>query len=153
MKVPNKSVSEKQNSAVWIYSLFTDFDTSLFLMGKHFRLYEKLGAHLIRVGEVEGTFFAVWAPNALSVSVVGNFNGWNKTAHHLYRKLDSSGIWEGFIPGLGQGEVYKYAIKATDGRDLERGDPFARKWEHPPHTASIIWDTNYSWKDKTWLNK
>ena len=151
--MPNQVLSEKQRSAVWIHSLFTDFDTALFISGKHFRLYEKLGAQLMEVDQTAGVFFAVWAPNAQQVSVVGNFNAWNKTAHTLYKRLDQSGIWEGFIPHLTKGEVYKYAIKGFDGSDIEKGDPFARKWEHPPQTASIIWDTKYDWKDKAWLKK
>lgn len=148
-----KSVSKKQSTPVWIYSLFTDFDTSLFISGKHFRLYEKLGAHLMEVDGTPGTFFAVWAPNAQEVGVTGNFNQWSKTTHKLYRRLDSSGIWEGFIPEIGKGEVYKYAIKGFDGIDIEKGDPFASRWEHPPRTASMVWDTDYSWKDKNWLSK
>ena len=151
--MPNQVLSEKQRTAVWIHSLFTDFDTALFISGKHFRLYEKLGAQLMEVDQTAGVFFAVWAPNAQQVSVVGNFNAWNKTAHTLYKRLDQSGIWEGFIPHLTKGEVYKYAIKGFDGSDIEKGDPFARKWEHPPQTASIIWDTKYDWKDKAWLKK
>ena len=151
--MPNQVLSEKQRTAVWIHSLFTDFDTALFISGKHFRLYEKLGAQLMEVDQTAGVFFAVWAPNAQQVSVVGNFNAWNKTAHTLYKRLDQSGIWEGFIPHLAKGEVYKYAIKGFDGSDIEKGDPFARKWEHPPQTASIIWDTKYDWKDKAWLKK
>ena len=122
-------------------------------MGKHFRLYDKLGAHLLKVDDTEGTFFAVWAPNAQRVSVIGNFNEWHKDSHVLYRRLDDSGIWEGFIPHVAKGEVYKYAIKGFDGQELEKGDPFARKWEHPPQTASIVWDTDYKWKDKSWLKK
>ena len=144
---------EKQQAAVWVHTLFTDFDTALFISGKHFRLYEKLGAKLITVNKTEGAFFGVWAPNAQQVSVVGNFNAWDKNAHILYKRLDQSGVWEGFIPHLAKGEVYKYAIKGFDGSDIEKGDPFARKWEHPPQTASIIWDTEYDWKDKAWLKK
>ncbi|MEJ5960644.1 1,4-alpha-glucan branching protein GlgB [Pedobacter immunditicola] len=151
--MPNLQNPQKQDTAVWIHSLFTDFDTSLFVMGKHFRLYEKLGAHLMEVAGTKGTFFAVWAPNAQQVSVIGNFNEWNKTAHPLYKRLDESGIWEGFIPGVAKEAVYKYAIKGFDGQELEKGDPFARKWEHPPRTASIVWDTDYKWKDKSWLKK
>ena len=144
---------EKQQATVWVHTLFTDFDTALFISGKHFRLYEKLGAKLITVNKTEGAFFGVWAPNAQQVSVVGNFNKWDKNAHILYKRLDQSGVWEGFIPHLAKGEVYKYAIKGFDGSDIEKGDPFARKWEHPPQTASIIWDTEYDWKDKAWLKK
>lgn len=153
MSKPTKSVSKKQDHTVWVHSLFTDFDTALFISGKHFRLYEKLGARLMDVEGTAGTFFAVWAPNARNVAVTGDFNGWNKTSHSLYKRLDASGIWEGFVPGIGKGQVYKYAIHGFDGTDIEKGDPFANRWEHPPHTASIVWDTDYSWKDKTWLNK
>ena len=151
--MPNQVLSEKQRTAVWIHSLFTDFDTALFISGKHFRLYEKLGAKLMEVDQTAGVFFGLWAPNAQQVSVIGNFNAWDKTAHTLHKRLDQSGIWEGFIPHLSKGEVYKYAIKGFDGSDIEKGDPFARKWEHPPQTASIIWDTDYDWKDKAWLKK
>jgi 1,4-alpha-glucan branching enzyme len=151
--MPKQVLFEKQHTAVWVHTLFTDFDTSLFISGKHFRLYEKLGAKLMAVNKTEGAFFGVWAPNAQQVSVVGNFNAWDKNAHVLYKRLDESGIWEGFIPHLAKGDVYKYAIKGFDGSDIEKGDPFARKWEHPPQTASIIWDTDYDWKDKAWLKK
>ncbi|WP_442588560.1 1,4-alpha-glucan branching protein GlgB [Pedobacter sp. AW31-3R] len=145
-------VTEKTNAPVWIYSLLTDFDISLFVTGKHFRLYEKMGAHPLKVGETEGTYFAVWAPNAQDVYVAGDFNQWEQS-HRLYRRLDTSGIWEGFIPALGKGEVYKYFINGFDGKLYEKGDPFGTRWEHPPHTASIIWDTEYTWKDKSWLRK
>jgi 1,4-alpha-glucan branching enzyme len=151
--MPKQVLFEKQHTAVWVHTLFTDFDTSLFISGKHFRLYEKLGAKLMAVNKTEGAFFGVWAPNAQQVSVVGNFNDWDKSTHVLYKRLDESGIWEGFIPHLAKGDVYKYAIKGFDGSDIEKGDPFARKWEHPPQTASIIWDTDYDWKDKAWLKK
>ncbi|KQC02825.1 glycogen branching protein [Pedobacter sp. Hv1] len=139
--------------SVWVYSLFTDFDISLFLSGKHFRLYEKMGAHLCTVNKSNGTYFAVWAPNAQQVAVMGNFNAWNRASHPLNKRWDASGIWEGFIPHVGKGEVYKYYIKGFDGSDLEKGDPYALRWEHPPQKASIVWDTAYTWKDKAWLNK
>jgi len=87
---------------VIIHSLFTDFDIDLFKSGKHFRLYEKLGSHLVEVGGQKGTYFAVWAPSAKNVSVVGNFNHWNKEEHQLNVRWDSSGIWEGFIPNIQQ---------------------------------------------------
>lgn len=139
--------------SVWVHSLFTDFDISLFLSGKHFRLYEKMGAHLCTVNKTSGTYFAVWAPNAQQVAVMGNFNAWNRGSHPLNKRWDGSGIWEGFIPHVGKGEVYKYYIKGFDGSDLEKGDPYALRWEHPPEKASIVWDTTYTWKDKAWLNK
>ncbi|TDQ08598.1 1,4-alpha-glucan branching protein GlgB [Pedobacter metabolipauper] len=138
---------------VLAYSLFSDFDISLFISGKHFRLYEKFGAHLTTHQDIDGVYFAVWAPNARSVSVIGDFNQWNKDSHPLNRRLDSSGIWEGFIPHLTKGEVYKYAVNGFDGVMVEKGDPYATKWEHPPKTASVIWDNDYTWKDKAWLSK
>ncbi|WP_316813922.1 1,4-alpha-glucan branching protein GlgB [Pedobacter heparinus] len=139
--------------AVLVHSLFSDFDISLFVSGKHFRLYEKFGAHLINVDEVAGTYFAVWAPNAQTVHVIGDFNQWSRTGHLLNRRLDSSGIWEGFIPGIGKGDLYKFLVKGFDGLEVEKGDPYAKRWEHPPKTASIVWDNEYKWKDKAWLNK
>lgn len=139
--------------AVWVHSLYTDYDIDLFLVGKHFRLYEKMGSHLITVDGTAGTYFSVWAPNAIAVSVVGNFNNWINTSHGLNKRWDKSGIWEGFIPGIAKGEVYKYFVKGFDESEHLKGDPYARRWEHPPQTASIVWDTDYTWKDKTWLNK
>ncbi|MET4081422.1 1,4-alpha-glucan branching enzyme [Pedobacter sp. UYP30] len=142
-----------KNKPVWIFSLFTDFDIDLFLMGKHFRLYEKMGAQLQTIESVAGTYFAVWAPNATFLSVVGDFNGWDRETHALYKRWDKSGIWEGFIPHVGQGEIYKYFVKGFDGSEYEKGDPYARRWEHPPRTASIVWQSDYSWKDASWLKK
>ncbi|RQO71447.1 1,4-alpha-glucan branching protein GlgB [Pedobacter sp. KBW01] len=138
---------------VWVHSLFTDYDIDLFLVGKHFRLYEKMGSHLVSVDGIAGTYFSVWAPNAINVAVVGNFNDWNNTSHELNKRWDKSGVWEGFIPGIAKGEVYKYFVKGFDESEHLKGDPYARRWEHPPQTASIVWDTDYTWKDKTWLNK
>jgi 1,4-alpha-glucan branching enzyme len=135
------------------HTLFSDFDIALFISGKHFRLYEKFGSHLINVDGSNGTYFAVWAPNAQEVRVIGDFNNWNKSAHYLHKKQDESGIWEGFLPGVGKGAVYKYAIKGFHGEELEKGDPYAKRWEHPPQTASMVWDNDYTWKDKAWLKK
>ena len=133
------------------FSLLTELDIHLFREGKHFRLYDKLGSHVVEHNGVAGTYFAVWAPNGQNVSVIGNFNGWNRQAHSLNGRPDGSGIWEGFIPGIGHGEVYKYAITAPSGRQLEKGDPFARRWENPPRTASVVWTLDYKWKDKKWM--
>ncbi|MBX2875954.1 MAG: 1,4-alpha-glucan branching protein GlgB [Saprospiraceae bacterium] len=140
-------------SNVISHSLLTDFDTNLFKAGKYFKAYEKLGSHIIEVDGQWGTYFAVWAPNAERVAVMGNFNGWNRTSHPLSSRWDHSGIWEGFVPGIGRGELYKYAILAKDGRALEKGDPFALFWEIPPNTASIVWDLEYEWQDQDWLKK
>jgi 1,4-alpha-glucan branching enzyme len=133
------------------YSRFTDFDVMLFKSGKHYKLYEKLGSHGVTHEGVDGTYFAVWAPNGNYVSVVGNFNHWDKASHPLYVRWDGTGIWEGFIPHVGQGETYKYFINSTSGEDLEKADPFALRAEEPPRTASIIWDTWYEWQDKPWM--
>ncbi len=159
--MPTKKVSEKIIAAppidtskpVWIYSLFTDYDIDLFSVGKHFRLYQKLGSHLLTIDKTNGTYFAVWAPNAKKVGVVGTFNDWNITAHPLHKRQDKSGIWEGFIPNIVKGEIYKYFVNGFDDSEHLKGDPYARKWEHPPQTASVVWDTDYEWKDKSWLAK
>jgi 1,4-alpha-glucan branching enzyme len=103
-------------------------------------------------GGKDGVYFAVWAPNAEKVSVVGDFNGWDSASHALAVRWDSSGIWEGFIPGLDNGTLYKYHLRSKlNGYSVEKGDPFAFRWETPPRTASVVWDLKYSWKDKAWL--
>ncbi|OAD43942.1 1,4-alpha-glucan branching protein GlgB [Polaribacter atrinae] len=134
------------------HSLFTEFDINLFKAGKHYRLYEKFGSHLITVDGVEGTYFAVWAPSAKSVSVIGDFNFWLEGEHHLNVRWDGSGIWEGFIPNIGKGTVYKYKIRSTNNDiTTEKADPFARRCEHPPKTASEVWEDDYAWNDKKWM--
>ncbi|GAA3739491.1 1,4-alpha-glucan branching protein GlgB [Flavobacterium ginsengisoli] len=134
------------------HSLFTDFDIDLFKAGKHFRLYEKLGAHLIEVNGVKGVYFAVWAPTAQAVSVIGDFNYWTQGEHNLNVRWDSSGIWEGFIPDISKGALYKYKIQSNiNGVVTEKADPFARYCEKPPHTASVVWDLDYKWKDDNWM--
>ena len=144
-------VSTPSFGKVESFSLLTDFDISLFRSGKHYRMYEKLGSHVVQNQGVTGTLFAVWAPNATYVSVIGNFNGWNRGEHPLNPRWDGSGIWEGWIPNIGNGEVYKYFIASNTGADIEKGDPYALRWEHPPQTASIVWDTWYEWKDQDWM--
>ncbi|ABN57195.1 glycogen branching enzyme [Methanoculleus marisnigri JR1] len=133
-------------------TLVTDYDVYLFRQGNHTRLYEKLGAHPAVADGVQGTFFSVWAPNAAEVSVIGDFNGWKAGEHPLTARGDNSGIWEGFVPELGQGALYKYHIRSRY-RDycVEKGDPFARFWEVPPKTASVVWDTAYAWRDRSWM--
>ena len=134
------------------HSLFTDFDIDLFKAGKHYRLYEKLGSHLTEVDGVRGVYFAVWAPSAKAVSVVGDFNYWIEGEHPLYVRWDESGIWEGFIPGLEQGTLYKYKIHSHLGDvKTEKADPFARYCEQPPNTASVVWDASHQWKDGSWM--
>jgi 1,4-alpha-glucan branching enzyme len=134
------------------FSLLTEYDISLFAAGKHYRLYEKMGSHPMEVDGEYGTYFAVWAPNAKSVSVTGDFNNWDINAHVMLPRWDSSGIWEGFIAGIGKGTVYKYAITTQKGLRLDKGDPYARKWETPPATASVVWDfDHHQWNDESWL--
>ena len=133
------------------YSRFSDFDISLFKAGKHYKLFEKLGSHVVDHKGTSGTYFAVWAPNATRVFVEGNFNSWNKASHPMQIRWDESGIWEIFIPGIKSGEVYKYFIQSNSGEHLEKADPFALRWEEPPSTASIVWDTWYEWSDSSWM--
>ena len=134
------------------FSLFTDFDINLFKAGKHYRLYEKFGSHIVNVDGEEGTYFAVWAPSAKNVSVVGDFNFWLAGEHQLNVRWDGSGIWEGFIPNVGKGNIYKYKIQSSHNDvTTEKADPFARRCEHPPKTASVVWQDDYEWKDKKWM--
>ena len=134
------------------YSLFTEFDIQLFESGKHFRLYEKFGAHLLEVNGEHGCYFAVWAPSAIKVSVIGNFNHWSGEQHELFVRWDSSGIWEGFIPKIARGEAYKYKLWSNHASQvLEKADPYARYTEKPPQTASIVWDENFDWRDDKWM--
>jgi 1,4-alpha-glucan branching enzyme len=147
--------STNSNSATTMehFSLLSDFDIHLFKSGKHFKLHEKLGSHVVKNGGKEGTFFAVWAPNATEVSVIGNFNNWQKGKHKLFPRWDQSGIWEGFFADVQHGEAYKYAIQSNTGEYLEKADPFAFYAEMPPKTASIVWDPKYDWKDEQWLTE
>ncbi len=134
------------------HSLFSDFDIDLFKSGKHYRLYEKLGSHIIELNSEKGVYFAVWAPSAKAVSVIGSFNFWQDQDHPLNVRWDGSGIWEGFIPGVNKGAIYKYKIESHNNNIVtEKADPFARYCEHPPHTASVIWDATYAWEDEKWM--
>lgn len=137
--------------SVWNYSLFTESDIQNFQNGTHYSLYHLFGNKQIQVGGVKGTYFAVWAPNATYVSVIGYFNEWNKSAHPLLVRLDHSGIWEGFIPHVQAGEAYKYHIVGFQGIELDKGDPFAHYWEKRPYTASIAWQADYDWTDADWM--
>jgi len=132
-------------------SLLTEQDLYLFNEGSHFRLYEKLGAHLMNVKETQGTYFAVWAPDAESVFVMGSFNAWEKETHPL-RPKGGSGIWEGFIPQVGKGTLYKYRICSRyHGYQVDKADPLSVFNEIPPKFASIVWDLNYTWGDRGWM--
>jgi 1,4-alpha-glucan branching enzyme len=133
-------------------SRLTDHDVYLFKEGNHSKLYEKLGAHLMRNGSQDGCMFAVWAPNAERVSVVGDFNGWSPGRAPLNARHDHSGIWEGFLPGVGRGALYKFHIESRhNGYRVDKGDPFAFTWEAPPSTASRVWDIDYEWQDQDWM--
>jgi 1,4-alpha-glucan branching enzyme len=138
---------------VWNYSLMTATDIQNFQNGTHYSFYKIFGNHQIEVLATKGTYFAVWAPNATAVFVTGNFNHWDNQSHPLKVRLDSSGIWEGFIPHVLKGEVYKYHIHGYKGVLLDKGDPFANYWELRPLTASITWDTAYEWRDAKWLEQ
>lgn len=133
-------------------TLFTEYDIHLFKEGSFFKLYEKLGAHPLTVDGKKGVYFSVWAPNAKSVSVIGEFNGWTPDLHPLAVRWDGSGIWEGFIPGVGKGLPYKFHIlsKSRDYR-VDKGDPLGLFWEVSPRTASIVWDLEYPWQDEKWM--
>jgi 1,4-alpha-glucan branching enzyme len=137
---------------VKVHSLFSEFDINLFKAGKHYRLYNKFGSHIISLDGVKGTYFAVWAPSAKAVSVIGDFNYWQEGTHALHVRWDESGIWEGFIPHVSKGAIYKYKIQNTDNNlTIEKADPYARRCEHPPKTASEVWEDNYTWKDSRWM--
>lgn len=133
-------------------------ETDIYLIaeGRHERLWEVLGSHLktytTELGEVAGTSFAVWAPNAIGVAVIGDFCGWNSSQFPM-RSLGSCGIWELFLPGIGEGEVYKYAIQTQEGHRRDKADPLARLAETPPATGSVITSSNYEWNDAAWLEQ
>jgi 1,4-alpha-glucan branching enzyme len=132
-------------------SLLTADDLYLFNEGSHFRLHEKLGARPMTVEGTAGTYFAVWAPSAKHVGVMGEFNGWNKTSHALYPR-GQSGIWDGFVPGVGRGATYKYHIVSHhDGYQVDKADPLAFRSQTPPATGSIVWDLEYAWGDQEWM--
>ena len=135
------------------FSLLSKDDLYLFNEGSHIRLYDKLGAHPVSAGGRDGAYFALWAPNAEQVYVTGDFNGWEKQGFRLSTR-EGSGIWEGFIPGLGSGALYKYHIESRVRHyRTDKADPFAFHCEQPPRTASVVWDLSYAWKDAEWMAK
>jgi 1,4-alpha-glucan branching enzyme len=136
-----------------LLSLLSDDDLHLFNEGSHFRLYDKLGAHPVKGNSASGTYFAVWAPNAEQVSVIGDFSGWEKDRHRLFPK-GQSGIWEGYVPEAGKGSLYKYHIESRfHGYHVEKADPFSVFNEIPPKFASILWDLEYQWNDQDWMRE
>jgi 1,4-alpha-glucan branching enzyme len=141
------------NPVSYDVSLLTPEDFYLFNEGSHYRIYDKLGAHPFDSKGVKGTVFGVWAPNARRVSVIGSFNGWNPESHQL-KARGASGIWEGFIPGVDKGALYKFHIESTQhAQQFDKADPVALFTENPPLTASVVWDLDYSWNDGAFLEK
>src|SRR3954454_12583441 len=132
-------------------SLLTDDDLHLFNEGTHYDLWKKLGAHVVQQGDLLGTHFAVWAPNAESVSVIGDFNQWNKNSNQLNQR-GRSGIWEGFIPHIAQGTAYKYHILSRKNRyEVDKADPFGFRQEQGGGRASVVCELDYEWQDNVWM--
>ncbi len=151
-ELPDGHVEEFRDSYSYLPTL-TDFDLYLFGAGDHHRIHEKLGAHYAEVNGVGGVQFAVWAPNARSVSVIGDFNGWDRRKHAM-RVLGSSGVWEIFIPGLAEGELYKFQVKTKEGFILDKTDPYGTEMEHRPRTASRVnFLRDFEWKDEEWMSQ
>ncbi|WP_246000667.1 1,4-alpha-glucan branching protein GlgB [Pontibacter diazotrophicus] len=150
-----ETITEETSSpAVQYASLLSEFDIYLFKEGRHYNLYDKLGSHSMEHGGKQGTYFAVWAPNAEQVSVMGDFNGWSRDSHKLNLRGDESGIWEGFVADVSAGVMYKYHIKSRYNLyHVEKSDPFAFSRERPPQTASVVSDLNYDWQDQQWLDR
>lgn len=151
--VTTKTATPNKDPMRYDVSLLTDFDLHLFNEGNHAHLYQKLGAHPTTVDGGQGTLFAVWAPNAEKISVIGEFNHWKKTSHPL-KSRGESGIWEGFVPGVGAGAQYKYYISSRHhGYRVDKADPFAFYNQVPPQTASVVSDLSYSWGDGEWMRR
>ncbi len=134
--------------------VLTDYDIHLIGEGSHYEKYEKLGAHTVELHGCRGVHFAVWAPNATSVTVMGDFNRWDNRRHPM-RLLGSSGVWEIFVPGLGEGQIYKFCIRSRDQNiEAVKADPYGFYFEQRPKSASIVWDINkYPWEDAAWMAK
>ncbi len=134
-------------------SMLTDFDRYLFNSGRHWQIYNKLGAHLRDVDGQQGVNFAVWAPNAQSVQVIGDFNHWDGRGHCM-QKADSVRIWELFVPTLTAGQKYKFRVRTHDGQSIDKTDPYGFFAELPPRTASIVQPLdNYQWQDANWMQR
>lgn len=140
-------------SLVWAHSFFDAEVIKRFQNGKLINGYDYFGSHHCKFNNKQGYYFAVWAPNAKKVSIVGDFNQWDKKSHELHPRLDHSGIWEGFIPDLQKGDLYKYHIKSIQNNEYVKADPYAFYAEKRPATASKLWDFEYGWNDKKWMQK
>ncbi len=150
--MPGGRGAKREVPFVDVDSWFSPEDIYLLREGRHTRLYDKLGAHPVRLPDGVGVHFAVWAPNARFVSVIGDFNGWRKGAHPLNIREDGSGLWAGVVAGIGPGAPYKYHIISREtGYEVEKADPFAFCAEEPPRTASIVCDAPYTWGDGAWM--
>jgi 1,4-alpha-glucan branching enzyme len=149
-----KSVSAKRTASN-IPSIFSDFDLYLFGQGKHYHIYKKMGAHPRTVDDITGVNFAVWAPHARSVSVIGDFNQWNRGTTPMRLRHQDLGVWECFVPGLATGSLYKYAIYShVDNYRVDKADPYAFACELRPNTASKVVELeNYTWHDEAWLQQ
>src|SRR5438067_5539066 len=149
--VPDNTSTTQQDTT----SIFSDFDLYLFGQGKNYRIYEKMGAHVRTVNGVTGVHFAVWAPNALEVSVIGDFNNWQRGANPMYLRHQNLGVWECFVPGLQAGALYKYAIYSRyDNYRVDKTDPYGFAAELRPLTASIVADIHqHQWNDETWIQE
>jgi 1,4-alpha-glucan branching enzyme len=146
------TLARGEASVRYDFSLLSDDDLYLFNEGTHHRLWDKLGAHPATLDGVAGTYFAVWAPDAEQVFVMGDFNGWNKSAHPLGAR-GSSGVWEGFVPHVGKGSVYKYhVVSRFHGYRVDKCDPYGFFNELPPRTGSVVWELDYEWHDRDWMD-
>lgn len=147
----SKQIKNKKQNSESAYNFISEFDQYLFGQGTHYDLYNKLGAHPMTFEGQKGVFFAVWAPNAQKVSVVGDFNKWDRAAH-LMKRTEPMGIYELFIPDLGEGEIYKYCVTTKQGNDVLKTDPYAFQMEKRPNNASVITDiSDFKWSDKKWM--
>jgi len=157
MTVPQQDDAQEGSQVVGqdLPTIFSDFDLYLFGQGKHYRIYEKMGAHPININGVEGVHFAVWAPNARTVSVIGDFNGWNRSANPMHLRHNDLGVWECFIPGLRVGTLYKYAILSRFNHyAVDKTDPYGFAFELRPNTASIVTDIHqHKWQDDAWMEQ
>jgi 1,4-alpha-glucan branching enzyme len=132
-------------------TLLSDQDLYLFNEGSNYRMYETMGSHLVSRDGKAGAIFSVWAPNARQVSVIGSFNNWHSPTH-LLASRGGSGIWEGFVPGVAKGALYKFHIESqSHGYQVDKADPLGVLHEKPPRTASVVWDLDYKWGDREWM--
>jgi 1,4-alpha-glucan branching enzyme len=150
---PDKILKDVLLPKVKPFSVFTSDDIEQYKEGKNYHLFRLLGSKPMEADGEEGTYFAVWAPNAETVHVSGSFNSFDQLSHMLYPRWDSSGVWEGFIPGIKQGADYKYHIHSKTGEVMEKADPFGNYAQTRPATSSIVWDLEYSWHDGSWMKR